>query len=249
MEEIRRHDISDALWDKLEGLLPGRQGRQGREARDNRKFINGVFWILRTGSPWRDLPSAYGGWKNVHRRFCRWRDNRIWELLLETLVAEPKLEWLLIDASYIKVHMHATGAKGGNQGMGRSKGGSTQNYIWPWMRMVCPSDALLQTASRLSKAEELIDGINAGGLVADKGYDSDDIVIKAENRGMKVVIPPRKNRNFQREYDKQVYKTRRLVENAFLLLKRWRGIATRYAKNTASFLAAIHIRCLALWAL
>jgi transposase len=61
------------------------------------------------------------------------------------------------------------------------------------------------------------------------------------------VIPPRKNRNVQRVYDKHVYRQRHLIENAFLHLKRWRGIATRYAKNTASFLAAVQIRCLALW--
>lgn len=65
---------------------------------------------------------------------------------------------------------------------------------------------------------------------------------------MEVVIPPRKNRKNQREYDKEIYRTRHLVENAFLYLKRWRGIATRFAKNTASFLAAVQIRCIAIWA-
>jgi len=73
-------------------------------------------------------------------------------------------------------------------------------------------------------------------------------VKQAEKQGMKAVIPPRKNRKIQREYDKDIYKLRHLVENAFLHLKRWRGIATRYAKNTASFLAAVQIRCIALWA-
>jgi transposase len=65
---------------------------------------------------------------------------------------------------------------------------------------------------------------------------------------MQPTIPPRKNRKIQREYDKDRYRRRHLIENAFLHLKRWRGIATRYAKNTASFLAAVQIRCLALWA-
>lgn len=64
---------------------------------------------------------------------------------------------------------------------------------------------------------------------------------------MQAVIPPRKNRKEQREYDKHLYKQRHLVENAFLVLKQWRGIATRYAKNLSSFLAAVQIRCLALW--
>ena len=84
-------------------------------------------------------------------------------------------------------------------------------------------------------------------LLADKGYDVDTIIEAAQAAGMAVVIPPKKNRKLQREYDKDLYRLRHLVENAFLKLKQWRGIATRYAKNTASFLAAVRIRCIALW--
>ena len=69
----------------------------------------------------RDLPPDYGDGKNTHRRFSRWRDKGIWEALLERLVDEPDCEWLLMDASYIKVHPHAAGAKGGNQTMSRTK--------------------------------------------------------------------------------------------------------------------------------
>ena len=139
-----RHDISDHTWELIEPHLPGRRGVWGGIAEDNRRFINAVFWILRTGAPWRDLPPDYGDWKNTHRRFCRWRDKGIWESLLEQLVDEPDFEWLMIDASHVKVHHDATGAVGGNQAIGRTKGGSTQNCIWPWMRMVCRSGLLLQ---------------------------------------------------------------------------------------------------------
>ncbi len=86
-------------------------------------FLNAVFWILRTGAPWRDLPPDYGDWKNTHRRFCRWRDRGVWEQLLDTVIDDPDFEWLMIDASYIKVHPHGTGARGGNQATGRTKGG------------------------------------------------------------------------------------------------------------------------------
>ena len=65
---------------------------------------------------------------------------------------------------------------------------------------------------------------------------------------MKIVILPKKNRRVQRDYDHYLYKLRHLVENAFLHLKRWRGIATRYAKDTSSFIAAVQIRCIAIWA-
>ncbi len=90
--------------------------------------------------------------------------------------------------------------------------------------------------------------MTAEALLADKAYDVGYIIEQAVAQGMEVVIPPKKNRIIQREYDEYLYKLRHLVENAFLHLKRWRGIATRYAKNTASFLAAVQIRCIALWA-
>lgn len=94
----------------------------------------------------------------------------------------------------------------------------------------------------------MIKGLDAVYLLADRAYDSDAIVAQAQTQGITAAIPPRKNRKTLRDYDKAIYRLRHLVENAFLHLKRWRGIATRYAKNTASFLAAVQIRCIALWA-
>ncbi len=140
--EQHRHDISDRVWEKIRPYTIGEKGTRGGNARDTRQFINGVFWILRTGAPWRDLPETYGNWKNVHHRFCRWRDKGIWEKILEALVDDTDFEWLMIDASHVKAHPDAAGARGGNQAMDRTKGGSTPRYIWPWMHMVCRCDSL-----------------------------------------------------------------------------------------------------------
>ncbi len=104
------------------------------------------------------------------------------------------------------------------------------------------------TRADCSQAGTLIEGLDTDFLLADRAYDTDEIIEQATTQGMTAVIPPKKNRKQQREYDKHLYKQRHLVENAFLHLKRWRGIATRYAKNTASFLAAVQIRCIFLWA-
>jgi transposase len=84
-------------------------------------------------------------------------------------------------------------------------------------------------------------------LIADRGYDTNAIIENVVEANMQIVIPPKQNRKIQREYDKEIYKCRHLVENAFAVLKRWRGIATRYAKNTRSFLAAVQICCIAAW--
>jgi len=94
----------------------------------------------------------------------------------------------------------------------------------------------------------LIDGFTAQYLLADRAYDTNALIEAAIARDMQAVIPPKRNRKQQRAYDEYLYRLRHLVENAFLHLKRWRGIATRYAKHTASFIAAIQIRCITLWA-
>ncbi len=100
-----------------------------------------------------------------------------------------------------------------------------------------------------TQADGLIEGIAAQSLIADKGYDTDAIVQKAHAAAMQVVIPPKSNRKNPRPYDHYLYKLRHLVENAFLRLKQWRGIATRYAKRSSSYLAAVQFRCAILWAL
>ena len=103
------------------------------------------------------------------------------------------------------------------------------------------------TTADCTQAAALIDGIAAQYLLADRGYDSNEIIDKAIETGYEIVIPPKRNRKTQRCYDKALYRVRHLVENAFLHLKRWRGIATRYAKKLASFEAAVQIRCIAIW--
>ena len=86
----------------------------------------------------------------MHQRFRRWRDSGVWERILSALAKRPDFEWLMIDASHCKVHPHAAGAIGGNEGMGRTKGGLTQKFIWPWMRLVCRSEPLLLMAQELT---------------------------------------------------------------------------------------------------
>ena len=104
------------------------------------------------------------------------------------------------------------------------------------------------TRADCSQAEHLIEGIDAEYLLVDKEYDSDKIIEKAKEGGMTPVIPPRRSRLYSRDYDSYLYKLRHIVKNAFLNLKQWRGIATRYAKRTDSFLATVQIRCIAILA-
>ncbi len=103
------------------------------------------------------------------------------------------------------------------------------------------------TVADCSQALPLIEGIAAEHLLADKAYDTNEIIDTATERGMNPVIPPKSNRREKREYDRALYKLRHLVENGFLDFKQWRGVATRYAKNSLSYLAICQIRAMVIW--
>ena len=103
------------------------------------------------------------------------------------------------------------------------------------------------TAADCSQALPLIEGIAAQYLLADKAYDTNEIIAAAWNKGMEPVIPSKSNRKEKRDYDRALYRLRHLVENGFLEFKQWRGIATRYAKQAASYLAACQLRAAMIW--
>ena len=103
------------------------------------------------------------------------------------------------------------------------------------------------TIADSSQVPQLIEGIEAQSLLADRGYDTNKVVKAVEEAGMEVVIPPKSNRKERRYYDQSKYEIRHIVENTFLELKRWRGIAMRYAKNTSSYLASVQICCMIMW--
>lgn len=109
----QRFVVSDGLWSQLEPLLPGKPSDSGVTAKDNRLFLEAVFWRVRTGSPWRDLPPAFGNWNSQFRRFRRWARNGVFESLFKAMSGVPDFEYALIDGTIVSVHQKATGAKGG----------------------------------------------------------------------------------------------------------------------------------------
>ena len=105
--------LTDVQWERIAPLLPGKKGDPGRSGENNRRFVEGVLWVVRTGAPWRDLPDCFGKWFSVWKRFRRWALKGVFERLFQALSDEPDFEYALIDGTIIKVHRHATGAKGG----------------------------------------------------------------------------------------------------------------------------------------
>ena len=106
----RRYEISDENWQRIQHLLPGKAADPGRTAEDNRRFLNAVLWIARSGAPWRDLPERYGNWNSVFRRFNRWSQKGTWQAVFEAL-QDPDLEWLMIDSTMVRAHQQAAGQK------------------------------------------------------------------------------------------------------------------------------------------
>jgi putative transposase len=115
-----RYELSEAQCRCLEPLLPGRLGTVGRPAEDNRRFVNGVLWVIRSGMRWADLPERYGKYKSVHKRFMRWAEAGVWDPLFEDLVADRKNPYLMLDSTIVRAHQQAaTGRKKGRrQGSG-----------------------------------------------------------------------------------------------------------------------------------
>lgn len=109
----QRFMVTDQVWHRLERHLPGKTSDAGATAKDNRLFLEAVFWRVRTGSPWRDLPPVFGNWNSQFRRFRRWAKAGIFESLFKVMSGDPDLEYALIDGTIVQVHQKATGAKGG----------------------------------------------------------------------------------------------------------------------------------------
>jgi transposase len=118
---MNRGDLTNAQWERLQPLLPPQKAKTGRPAVDHRRILNGIFWILRTGAPWRDLPARYGPWRTVASRFYRWQRAGLWQSLFDAVKqqaeASGQLNWDLhyIDSTMIRAHQHAAGAKKGTR--------------------------------------------------------------------------------------------------------------------------------------
>ena len=109
----KRFELSDETWASIAPHLPPERGRKARPAIDNRRMVNGVLWVLRTGAPWRDLPDHYPTWKSVYTRFSRWSAQGIWQRVLLELTKNAATEGYPIDGTIVRAHQDAHGARKG----------------------------------------------------------------------------------------------------------------------------------------
>jgi transposase len=247
---MRRHELTDEQWARIEQLLPGRPGEHGGVARDNRLFVNAVWFVAKTGIQWRDLPERFGKWDTAYHRFNEWCKKGVWQRVFAA-VQDPDLEWLLLDSTVIRAHPHAAGmnAPDDDQGLGRSRGGFGTKLHIAVDALGNPVTLHLSPGqdADVSHAETLLADHQPEVVMGDKGYDSDALIETIERRGAQALIPPKKNRKEQRVYDRELYKERNKVECCVGLFKQFRRVATRYEKTARNFLAMATIAAIAIW--
>lgn len=110
---VKRYELSEAQWLRIAPLLAGKAGDPGRSGDDNRLFVNGVLWVLRSGARWSDLPGRYGKHKSVHKRFTRWAKTGVWERVFASLTEDRDNRYLMLDSTLVRAHQQAATGKGG----------------------------------------------------------------------------------------------------------------------------------------
>jgi transposase len=175
---IMRYALTDYEWSAIKPMLPSKP--RGVPRVNDRRVLNGIFWVLRSGAPWRDLPENFGPYTTCYNRFVRWRQAGIWRRIMETLVAAHDETDQMIDTSIVRVHQHAACiARNKKQSMGRSRGGLTSK-----IHVVVDTNGL-PVRLGLTAGEshdnrlalKLLSRLKSGAmLLADRGYDADWIL-------------------------------------------------------------------------
>lgn len=247
-----KYYISEGNWQRIYSILRYQKGIRVKDEDKTRLFLEGAYFLLRTGCQWRELPYYYGKWRSVHKRYESWCRKGVWNLVLQELSQDYDGESIMIDTTIIRAHPCAAGYEKGQQeqeALGRSKGGFTT-------KIHAVVDALgqalrfsLTSGQRhdISQAFLLLEGIENANVIADKAYDSNAFIHQIHQQNCTPVIPPRSNRKSPRQYDKHLYKERHLVECFFNKIKHFRRVFTRFDKKASSFAGFLAYASCIIW--
>ena len=244
-----RQMLTDEYWAKLKPIML----LQGVYVKPQlRQTIEGIFYRLRVGCPWRDLPEIFGSWNAIYKRFNDWSRKGKLGAIFKTLVMEPELEWEFIDGSIVKAHQHSSGAAQGEEtAIGKSVAGNTTKIHMAVDAFGLPIHFRL-TGGEVHECKEALQLVaelpTADYIVADKGYDCKELRTKIKDKKAIPVIPRKSNSKVgNNDMDWCIYKYRHLVENVFARLKHFRAIATRYDKLKRNFEGSLALACAFLW--
>jgi transposase len=244
-----RYELTDFEWAAIKPFLPNKP--RGVPRVNDRRVLNGIFWVLRSGAPWRDLPVSYGPRTTCYNRFVRWRRAGVWDRIMNALSADHDAAVQMIDTSIVRVHQHgACVARNKRQSMGRSRGGLTCKIHALVDRRGLPIRLALTTGEAHNNrlAAKFVSGLKSGSmLLADRGYDADWIRDLVRQHGAWANIPPKRNRTEVLCFSPYLYRARNLVERFFNKIKHCRRVATRYDKLAANYLAFVQLASIRLW--
>ncbi len=230
-------------------MLPGKPGRVRRV--NDRCVLNGIFWVLRSVAPWRDLPENYGPRTTCYNRFVRWRRAGVWGHIMDALAAGHDAAVQMIDTSIVRVHQHGACTVNNNQEkMGRSRGGLRSKIHavvdtngLPVHLALTPGEA---HDNRLCSA--LLSALLPKTmLLAGRGHEADWIRKLARLQGAWANIPPKRNRKDPTCFSPYLYRACNLIERSFNKIKQCRRVATRYDKLAANYLAFVKLASIRIW--
>jgi transposase len=241
--------FSDKHWEKLKPILL----QSGVYDKPNlRNIIEGIFYRLRTGCPWRDLPLFFGSWNSIYKRFNDWSEKGKLIIIFKQLTNDPDYEWIFIDGTIVKAHQHSSGvADIQDSAIGKSVSGFTTKIHMVVDSFGLPIEFEI-TGGQVhdsKMATKLISKLpDYGSIIADRGYDSDPLREQISRKGLIPIIPRKKNSKIGNyDIDWCLYKYRHLVENIFARLKHFRSIATRYDKLKRNFEGMLTLACAYIW--
>ncbi|MET3973263.1 transposase [Bradyrhizobium sp. S3.9.1] len=197
-----------------------------RSSGERQTVLNDIFWVLRSGAPWRDLPTAFGPYTTCYNRFVRWRLAGVWSRIIEALATARDAAVQMIDTSIVRVHQHGACITTNQcQSMGRSRGGLTSKIHavvdgngLPVRLALSPGEA-----HDVRLAGKLLSRLKSGSmLLADRGYDADWIRELAMKKGAWANIPPKTNRSDPICFSPYLYPARNQVERFFKRIGRSR---------------------------
>jgi transposase len=223
----------------------------GRPPKEDRPIVTAIWYVLRTGCPWRDVPVEFGPWSSVYTRWRRWCEDGLWARMLALLTRNATGELRHIDCSHIKLHQHGANPPGGQaaQAIGRTKGGLNTKLaavVDAWGRAVAVSLAPGQRHD-LKAMAPLVPALRGKRAVGDKGFDADTFRAILLRSRVRVCLAPRRHRRRSLSFHRGYYCRRHRVENFFCRIKRFRRIATRYEKLTLTFLAFVQFAAVLDW--
>lgn len=239
-------------WEVIYQNLRQEKGLHTKTEEKLRLFYEAIWSVARTGCQWRFVPSYYGEWRALHSCFFRWSQKGVWERLLEKLQIDPNLEAVMIDATIVRAHACAAGYEKESQkeqALGRCVGGFTSKINAMVDALGNPLKFILSSGQQhdIKAAPSLVEGIEGSDVLADKAYDDDKFVDAIEKKGCRAVIPPRKNRKNPRDYDKDIYKERHLIECFFGKIKYFRRIFSRFDKPAQAYLGFLNVVAVDIW--